>query len=98
MDGSPSAVPVPICIRCGYVTSIAVLVTDPNNVTYIDDNGMDIMNSTDVIITNNGLLLPDPVSSFPEGESITCNYDDGIMSGEYAINIEIFGELEIIIV
>ena len=97
MDGSPSAGTVPICIRCGYFSSGIVLVTDPNNVTYVA-NAQDIVNTTDTIITNNGLLLTDPASSFPEGETIRCNYNDGIMSGSYVINIEIFSELEIIIV
>ncbi len=97
MDGSPSAATVPVCIRCGYIGSSVVLVTDPNEVTYVA-NGLNIMNTTDTVITNNGLLLPDPASSFPEGETITCNFNDGIMSGSYVINIEIFSELEIMIV
>ena len=93
VDGSPSADTVPVCIRCGYFLSGMIeLVTNPNNVTYVA-NGLDIMNTTDTIISNNGLLLPDPAGSFPEGETITCNYDNGIMSGSRAINIEIFSEL-----
>ena len=88
----PSAVTVPVCIRCGYVTSTVVLVTDPNNVTYADGDGQTITNSTDVIITNNGLILNDPLGSFDDGESIICNFDDGTMSGEYDITIKIFSE------
>ncbi len=90
----PSAVPVPICIRCGYSIGInLVIVTDPNNVTYVDGDGQTITNSTDVIITNNGLILNDPLGSFDDGESIICNsVDDGTMSGEYDITIKIFSE------
>ena len=100
MDGSPSAVPVPICFRCAAcayfsfgVTVNIVLVTDPNLVTYLDNNGVPItMNSTDIMITNNGLLLNDPASSFQDGDSIRCNYNDGFMNGIYDITIDIFSE------
>ena len=93
VDGSPSAVPVPVCIRCGYIITNVVLVTDPSTVTYTDNNGLDIiMNTTDIMITNNGLLLNDPASSFEDGDSITCNFNDGTMSGSHVISIDIFSE------
>ncbi len=94
--GSPSAVPVPVCIRCGYLLNgiTLVLVVDLNLVTYVDNtNGQTItMNTTDIIITNNGLILNDPASSFQDGDSITCNYNDGTESGTRVIIIDIFSE------
>ncbi len=95
MDGSPSAVLVPICIRCGYPVGFTFIpVVDPGLVTYVDNtNGQTItMNTTDIIITNNGLILNDPASSFEDGDSITCNFDDGTMSGSRFISIDIFSE------
>ncbi len=94
MDGSPSAVPVPICIRCGYIAGIIFTpVTDPNEVTYVNSTDLQIItNTTDIIITNNGLLLTDPAGSFQDGDSIRCNFNDGTESGSYDITFDIFSE------
>ena len=92
MDGS--ADPEPVCIRCGYIGSTFVVVTDLSQVTYRDQNGVPLVNNTNnVVITDNGLILNDPAGSFTDGEAVRCQFDDGIQSGTYAINIDIFCKL-----
>ena len=78
MDGS--ADPVSFCIICGYLdTFFPVLVTNPNQVTYLGKNGVPLVNNTNnVVITDNGLILNDPAGSFNDGESIRCRFDNGI--------------------
>ena len=87
--------PVPVCIRCGYVGSTFVLVTDPSQVTYNNENGVPLINNTNnVVITDNGLILNDPAGSFPDpGDGVQCQFDDGTQSGTYAIIIDIFCKL-----
>ena len=62
------SIPDPVCIRCGYLTGIiVVLVTDTDNVTY-NTGGNVIVNTTDISITNDGLILDD-------GTSIVCTFN-----------------------
>ena len=93
VDGS--ADPVPVCIRCAYIGSLLVRVTNLSQVTYNDDNGVPLVNNTNnVVITDNGLILNDPAGSFPDpGDGVQCQYDDGIESGTYAIDFDIFCKL-----
>ena len=93
VDGS--ADPVPVCIRCGYFDGSLVLVTDPSQVTYNNENGVPLLNNTNnVVITDNGLILNDPAGSFPDpGDGAQCQFDDGTQSETYAIIIDIFCKL-----
>ena len=95
MDGSADHVPV--CIICGYLNGSFVLqlVTNLSQVSYLDDNGVPLVNNTNnVVITDNGLILNDPAGSFTDGEAVQCIFNDGIESGTYAINIDIFCKLD----
>ena len=52
--------PDPVCIKCGYLAGILpVIVTDTDNVTY-NTGGNVIVNTTDISVTNDGLILNDP--------------------------------------
>ena len=93
MDGS--ADPVPVCIRCGYLVSFQLqLVTNLSQVTYLNDNGVPLVNNTNnIVITDDGLILNDPAGSFTDGDGVQCQFDDGIRSEIYPINIVIFCKL-----
>ena len=67
--------PDPLCIRCGYLDGItAVLVTDRDNVTY-NTGGNVIVNTTDISVTNDGLILNDPGNTFSDETSIVCTFN-----------------------
>ncbi len=59
----------PVCIRCG---NFGTLFTDPNEVVYFF-NGMAVTSSTPGFnITDEGLIVDDPASTFTDGEQGTC--------------------------
>ena len=67
--------PDPVCIRCGYLDgSTVVLVTATDNVTY-NTGGNVIVNTTDISVTNNGLILNDPGNTFSDETSIVCTFN-----------------------
>ena len=67
--------PDPVCIRCGYIDGITVvLVTDTDDVTY-NTGGNVIVNTTDISVTNDGLILYDPGNTFSDGTSIVCTFN-----------------------
>ena len=69
------SIPDPVCIRCGYLDGITVvLVTDTDDVTY-NTGGNVIVNTTDISVTNDGLLLEDPGKSFFDETSIVCIFN-----------------------
>ena len=69
------SMPDPVCIRCGYLSGITVvLVTDTNSVTY-NTGGNVIVNTTDISVTNDGLILSDPGNTFSDGTSIVCTFN-----------------------
>ena len=69
------SIPDPVCIRCGYLTGITVvLVTDTDNVTY-STGGNVIVNTTDISVTNDGLILNDPGNTFSDGTIIMCTFN-----------------------
>ena len=52
----------------------------PDNIEYLNSDGVAIMNNTNnIVITDDGLLLQDPLNSFTNGESFQCKF------GEYNI-------------
>ena len=64
--------PDSVCIRCGYLDGVtAVLVTDTDNVTYKTGEKV-IVNTTDISVTNDGLILYDPGNTFSDSTSIVC--------------------------
>ena len=67
--------PDPVCIRCGYLDGFTVvLVTDTDDVTY-NTRGNVIVNTTDISVTNDGLILNDPGNTFSDGTSIVCTFN-----------------------
>ena len=67
--------PDPVCIRCGYLDgTTVVLVTDTDDVTY-NTGGNVIVNTTDIFVTNDGLILNDPGNTFSDGTSIVCTFN-----------------------
>ena len=69
------SMPDPVCIRCGYLDGImVVLVTDTDDVTY-NTGGNVIVNTTDISISNDGLILDDPGNTFSDGTSIVCTFN-----------------------
>ena len=67
--------PDSLCIRCGYLDgATVVLVTDTDNVTY-NTGGNLIVNTTDISVTNDGLILNDPGNTFSDGECIMCTFN-----------------------
>ena len=67
--------PDPLCIRCGYLDGITVvLVTATDNVTY-NTGGNVIVNTTDISVTNDGLILNDPGNTFSDGNTIVCTFN-----------------------
>ena len=83
--------PDPVCKRCGYIAGlIAVLVTDTDDVTY-NTGGNVIVNTTDISVTNDGLILNDPGSTFSDGTSIVCTFNQpGTGQESRTITIEHF--------
>ena len=90
--------PDPVCIRCGYLEGITVvLVTDTDDVTY-NTGGNVIVNTTDISVTNDGLILDNPGKIFSDGTSIVCTFNQpetGQMSR--SITLEYLCKIEIII-
>ena len=78
-----------VCIRCGYLDGITVvLVTDTDDVTY-STGGNVIVNTTDISVTNDGLILYDPGKTFSDGTSIVCTFNQpGMGSVSRTITIE----------
>ena len=69
------SMPDPVCIRCGYLDgSIVVFVTDTDDVTY-SIGGNVIINSTNISVTDDGLILDDPGNTFSDGTSIVCTFN-----------------------
>ena len=67
--------PDPVCIRCGYLDGITVvLVTDTNSVTY-HTGGNVIVNTTDISVTNDGLVFNDPGNTFSDDTVIVCTFN-----------------------
>ena len=87
------SMPDPVCIRCGYLDgSTVVLVTDTDDVTY-NTGGNVIVNTTDISVTNDGLILNDPGNTFFDGTTIVCTFNQpktGQVS--HTIAIEHFGK------
>ena len=83
------SMPDPVCIRCGYVDGITVaFVTDTENVTY-STGGNEIVNTTDISVTNDGLILYDPGNTFSDGTSIVCTFNQpGIGQVSRTITVE----------
>ena len=83
------SMPDPVCIRCGYLDGItAVLVTDTDDVTY-NTGGNVIVNTTDISVTNDGLILNAPGNTFSDGTSIMCTFNQpGMGSVSRTITIE----------
>ena len=81
--------PDPVCIRCGYLDGITVvLVTDTDDVTY-NTGGNVIVNTADISVTNYGLILDDPGNTFSDGNTIVCTFNQpGIGSVSRTITIE----------
>ena len=82
----------PVCIRCGYLDAslTAVLVTDTDDVTY-NTGGNVIVNTTDISVTYDGLILDDPGNTFSDGTAIVCSFNQpGIGSVSRTITIEHF--------
>ena len=81
--------PDPVCIRCGYFDgNTVVLVTDTDDVTY-NTGGNVIVNTTDISVTNDGLILNDPGNTFSDGTYIVCTFNQpGIGSVSRTITIE----------
>ena len=67
--------PDPVCIRCGYIDNgVVVTVTNTDDVTYTTGGNV-IINTTDISVTNNGLILNDPGNTFSDGTSIVCTFN-----------------------
>ena len=67
--------PDPVCIRCGYLDgTTVVLVTDTDNVTY-NTGGNVIVNTTDIFVTNDGLILNAPGKTFSDDTGIVCTFN-----------------------
>ena len=67
--------PDPICIRCGYLDGfMVILVTDTDNITY-NTGGNVIVDTTDISVTNVGLILNNPGNTFSDGTSIVCTFN-----------------------
>ena len=83
------SIPDPVCIRCGYLDRITVvLVTDTDDVTY-NTGGNVIENTTDWCVTNDGLILNDPGNTFSDKTSIVCTFNQpGMGSVSRTITIE----------
>ena len=83
------SIPDPVCIRCGYLDGIIVVtVTDTDDVTY-NTGGNVIVNTTDISVTNDGLILYDPGNTFSGGTSIVCTFNQsGSMQVSRTITIE----------
>ena len=82
--------PDPVCIRCGYfdATFTAVLVTDIDDVTYTTGGNV-IVTTTDISVTNDGLILDDPGNTFSDGTDIVCTFNQpGFGSVSRTITIE----------
>ena len=80
----------PVCIRCGYLdaTFTVVLVTDTDDVTY-NTGGNVIVNTTDISVTNDGLILYDPGNTFSDGTSIVCTFNQPGVMGSVSRTITI---------
>ena len=64
----------PVCIRCGRGLTI---FTDTDEVTYtlvVDDSPL-VNNTNGVSITDEGLILSDPVESFADGTELRCSFN-----------------------
>ena len=49
----------------------------PDNIEYLNSDGVAIMNNTNnIVITDDGLFLQDPLNSFTNGESFQCKFGD----------------------
>ena len=85
--------PDPVCIRCGYLDGITVvLVTDTNSVTY-NTGGNVIVNTTDISVTNDGLIFNDPGNTFSDDTVIVCTFNQpGTGQVSRTITIEHFCE------
>ena len=59
----------PVCIRCGQLLT---LFTDPNEVVYIFDGNTVTTSTPGFNITDEGLIVDDPASTFTDGEQGTC--------------------------
>ena len=83
------SIPDPVCIRCGYLDGFTVvLVTDTDAVTY-NTGGNVIVNTTDISVTNDGLILNDPGNTFSDGTTIVCTFNQpGMGSVSRIISIE----------
>ena len=71
------SMPDPVCIRCGYVddvTLVVVLVTNTDNVTYTTGGNV-IANTTDISVTNDGLILNDPGNTIADGNTVQCTFN-----------------------
>ena len=69
------SMPDPVCIRCGYLDGITVvLVTDTDDVTY-SFGGNVIVTTTDISVTDDGLILDNPGNTFSDGTSIVCTFN-----------------------
>ena len=81
--------PDPVCIRCGYLDgNTVVLVTDTDDVTY-NTGGNVIVNTTDISVTNDGLILNDPGNTFSDDTAIVCTFNQpGMGSVSRTIAIE----------
>ena len=63
--------PDPVCIRYGYLDGSTVfLVTDTDDVTY-NTGGNVIVNTTDISVTDDGLILNDPGNT-SDDTAIVC--------------------------
>ena len=87
--------PDPVCIRCGYIDGITVvLVTDIGDVTYTTGGNV-IVNTTDISVTNDGLILNDPGSTFDDDTNIVCTFNEpGTGQVSRTITIEHFCKKE----
>ena len=70
------SMPDPVCIRCGYLdaTFTVVLVTDTDDVTYTTGGNV-IVNTTDISVTDDGLILNNPGNTFSDGTRIVCTFN-----------------------
>ena len=59
----------PVCIRCG---TFGQLFTDPNEVQYFFDGNIVTSTTPGFNITDEGLIVDDPASTFTDGEQGSC--------------------------
>ena len=73
----------PVCIRCG---TFGQLFTDPNEVDYIF-NGNTVTSTTPGFnITDEGLIVDDPVNTFTDGEVGNCIVTSQSINNAITIN------------